>query len=402
MRINILGILFLIPLITFGQSSSIFSGKILARNNGEPLPFSSIYSKNYEINTITDELGYYELLINLEKKIPDSILISCIGFKLFNISTNDFITKKGGDILLEENEHSLENITVIASKLTWGEIIFRAVQKINVSSVTAFESIVSRKTEITQNSTPVVSFSLNGYGHDEGLDGNQLLQNRGEYSWFIYNKYNILLQKRIPDYDGGIIRASTYFESRAVKFLLPLSIAHYDYSLAGMELMGNDTVFKINVLPKKGKINSLNFVDKRLFSTLYSILLSKKIYYIHSKTFTILRIEFEDKYKRKMKMRNNIVLEGISGSVNFFNNNGSIHPTQITVYHNYKDKDNYYTRHDLIFFKNVESITLSNDEIKKKYDLSDLRNNFPGRRIFKYSDKYGNNSIFRFNGIELK
>lgn len=101
-------------------------------------------------------------------------------------------------------------------------------------------------------------------------------------------------------------------------------------------------------------------------------------------------------------MRNNIVLEGISGSVNFFNNNGSIHPTQITVYHNYKDKDNYYTRHDLIFFKNIESITLSNEEIKKKYDLSDLRNNFPGRRIFKYSDKYGNNSIFRFNGIELK
>ncbi|MBC8884125.1 carboxypeptidase-like regulatory domain-containing protein [Flavobacterium piscinae] len=79
------GIILITQIVT---SQNILNGKILSKDNNEPISYVNIGIINKDVGTVSDENGDFELILVLgneyyvnETNEKDSILISSIGFK---------------------------------------------------------------------------------------------------------------------------------------------------------------------------------------------------------------------------------------------------------------------------------------------------------------------------------
>ena len=373
------------------------------KNTKEALSYASISTCDFSINYVADENGVFEISKNIITK-NDTLIVRRLGYEFLKITLIDLKTEEC-IFYLNPIETNLAEVTVLSTNKTWGEIMYNALQTLSYKSLTAFESEFKRSIKINCNAVEVFSLKGEGYFHDEGFDGEQLIKNRQRYSWAVYNTLNVIKKstENIKDHSGhSQIHCETDFETRAIKFIFPLSIKHYNYKLLGIELLDKDTVYKIEATPNEDHESFLKSVDRKMFYSLYSFIPANKTYYIHTKTYEFVRIAFNYNLVRSIGDKG-VKLKKIYGYCDFVTKNKSIHPTFINVSHDYENKDTkqYYTREDKITFSNIKRETLSNDALLKKYKLETIKNDFPGRTIRQDYQLYFNpNSFFHAHGIK--
>ncbi len=73
-----------ISLCGYSQVPSAISGKILNKDNLEPLPYASIRLKNHPIGTVSNEEGEFDFYIPKSKR-NDTLSISFIGFNPYEL-----------------------------------------------------------------------------------------------------------------------------------------------------------------------------------------------------------------------------------------------------------------------------------------------------------------------------
>ncbi|MBX9892695.1 MAG: hypothetical protein K2Y12_10280 [Chitinophagaceae bacterium] len=392
MHIRFITLLILISFVSNAQIKNIYTIEVKNSNTKQPIQFASLFSINKKINTVADENGiaYFDRSNNSE--FEDTIIISCTGY---NDTTIKLTNEMKITVLLREAYTPLTPINVLSTRLTWGEIMYKTLNSINPQSKTAFESDFSKRAEIIENNEEVVDFYLKGKAHDEGFDINQLINNRQDYSWFLTDSVRINKRKKISGITNKWINDFTIFESRSIKFLFPLSIAYYEYSLLGIEMLESDTVYKVKSVPKKNSEDLLRSIDKKVLRPFTSLLLCNKTYYIKKKTFEILRIDFDQTYDYKVSY-NGITQIAIEGVVKYLSFDKAYHPFYINVKHLYKVGSNNYTRVDEIVFNNIKPVTFSNDQLLLKYNLKEIKGNFPNRTILYKDIESKESDIFIF------
>lgn len=392
MHIRFITLLILISFVSNAQIKNIYTIEVKNSNTKQPIQFASLFSINKKINTVADENGiaYFDRSNNSE--FEDTIIISCTGY---NDTTIKLTNEMKITVLLREAYTPLTPINVLSTRLTWGEIMYKTLNSIKPQSKTAFESDFSKRAEIIENNEEVVDFYLKGKAHDEGFDINQLINNRQDYSWFLTDSVRINKRKKISGITNKWINDFTIFESRSIKFLFPLSIAYYEYSLLGIEMLESDTVYKVKSVPKKNSEDLLRSIDKKVLRPFTSLLLCNKTYYIKKKTFEILRIDFDQTYDYKVSY-NGITQIAIEGVVKYLSFDKAYHPFYINVKHLYKVGSNNYTRVDEIVFNNIKPVTFSNDQLLLKYNLKEIKGNFPNRTILYKDIESKESDIFIF------
>lgn len=112
--------LFFIPIFMFFSSfiySQSINGKIVDTLN-VPIQYTNIGVKGQDIGTVSDENGYFSLILPNSNQ-DSKIIISNISYKVKEYTIKDFIslinTKK--QIILEENYQQLEEVVITSKKL---------------------------------------------------------------------------------------------------------------------------------------------------------------------------------------------------------------------------------------------------------------------------------------------
>jgi len=381
MKTRILSILFLIPLYKFSFSQNYYSSVVCDKYDSTRLSWVTIYlKKNASKNSSTDSTGRF--IIYLDKLMQnDSICLSSVGYINKIISIDEL--EKTNIIYLERSENVLPEVQLYSTNLDWESVIRKSLEKINVNSKLSFESNFKKQITLTKNGNIEFEFEGSGNNFEQGINVYSLLNNRNQFSWTIYNDYKIEKKPDYPifDYNGNNLITDTYFESRTNKYLLPLSIDKYDYKKIGIVKLDSINVYKIESTPKSYFL--FNLIDKKLFHNLYKITKTKKVYYINSKTFEIIRIDFSNEVDLDFSGKlSNTTLESFDGTIQFYNNYNTLIPLNIYINHYYKDeRDNKFKRTDLIKYSNITVSDLNNNEIKDKYNLRKIYGNEPNRQI---------------------
>lgn len=120
-------LIFFIGATSFAQSE--LKGKVADFLNYEPIESASVYIKNTTIGSITNADGNFVLKVP-EKHLSDTLVISSIGYKSFNVVIVDF--ENGSDIFLEEDVASLDEVVIVADPRpkTGNGIVQKAIEKL--------------------------------------------------------------------------------------------------------------------------------------------------------------------------------------------------------------------------------------------------------------------------------
>ncbi len=359
--------------------------KIISENEGLPLSGVNI-SLNKKPFTITDEDGIFQILSNNTKSVnTDSISFEHIGYSLLTISIKD-LSNSNGIISLRPFIYNIKEVEVWSTKLSWGEIMYKAINGLNPQSLYPIESEIEKKIEVLFDDSLQASINLSGFSHDEGLDNSAILQNRNAFSWYNYNSCKINYLNKYSKFEKIYrINANTYLERRGIKLLLPLAIKYYNYSLNGIQKMeSGDTVYIINCEPKNEYLYLLKTIDKKLNGPFYSVLLSKKTFFIRAKTYEIVRIDYHDNTSYSVTYNKKKLIK-INGTIEFITKDKIIYPKYYKIQEIYLSDNTKITRTDNAFFKKIKFENLSNDSLKVKYNLSEINGSFP-MRIFSQNN----------------
>ncbi|OFX60659.1 MAG: hypothetical protein A2066_08285 [Bacteroidetes bacterium GWB2_41_8] len=106
-----------------------FSGKIIDREEKEPLPHTSISILKKNIGTISNSDGEFELKIP-GTMLEDTVVVSCLGYKQYRIPIQN-ITDKAETIYLQASSFQLKEIKVTV--INPQEILARILSKITLN-----------------------------------------------------------------------------------------------------------------------------------------------------------------------------------------------------------------------------------------------------------------------------
>lgn len=381
MKSRIFSLVFFMTISNILFSQNYFSSFVCDKQDSTRLSWVTIYQKNNtNKNTSTDSTGKF--IIYLENLVKsDSLCLSSVGYINKTISIDEL--KRTNIIYLERTENVLPEIQLSSTNLDWESIIIKSLDKINVNSKLSFESNFKKQITLSKNGTNVFEFQGSGNNFEQGINVYSLLNNRNQFSWTIYNDYKVDKKPDYPifDYNGNILVTDTYFEIRGNKYLIPLSLDKYNYTKIGIVKLDSINVYKIESTPKSYFL--FNLIDKKLFHNLYKITKTKKIYYINSKTFDIIKIDFSNDVDLNFSGKlSKTTLERFDGSIQFYNNFNTLLPLNIFINHYYTDnKDNNYKRTDLIKYSNISISDLKNNEIKENFHLRNIFGKEPNRQI---------------------
>ena len=90
-------------------------GQVIDAATKEPLPYVNIGLLNKNIGTVSDETGYFELEVNTEQNIRDTLRFSMIGFETKSYTLNDFINQNEIEVYLTEKSTALDEV-ILSSK----------------------------------------------------------------------------------------------------------------------------------------------------------------------------------------------------------------------------------------------------------------------------------------------
>lgn len=111
------------------------SGRILNRENNEPVSYVAIQYKNSMSGTISNQVGEYEIKLKPEL-FNDSLVISSLGYKTISISIKNMILQKDFDIYLPSISYYFDEVQKIS-------IATKSLQSINYAP--AIVSIITHK-----------------------------------------------------------------------------------------------------------------------------------------------------------------------------------------------------------------------------------------------------------------
>lgn len=123
-----------------------FRGKVIDRDEKQPLPFSSISVYQRSIGTISNSDGDFELKIP-PALINDSVVVSCLGYKQFHLAIRN-ISTEAVTILLQPTTFQLREIKVIY--ISPQDILRRMVSKISLNYPRDPEVMTSFYREVLQ------------------------------------------------------------------------------------------------------------------------------------------------------------------------------------------------------------------------------------------------------------
>ncbi len=149
-------LIFLITATTFAQTE--LKGKVADFLTYQPIESASVYIKNTTTGSITNTDGNFVLKVP-QQYLNDTLVISSIGYKSFNVVIADF--ENGSDIFLEEDLEPLDEVVIYADPrpTTGNGIVVKAIEKL-------------------PNNLPEQSYLLKGFlRHKE--------RNKKEYKWLI-------------------------------------------------------------------------------------------------------------------------------------------------------------------------------------------------------------------------
>lgn len=110
-------------LISFGLfNSQIIKGKIISKENNQPIPFAKIGVENENLGATANEYGIYFIdLTNVNRE--KSIIVEISGYKKYAENIDKFINTKNYDIVLEDKYIEIPEVTISPKKYidkNWG------------------------------------------------------------------------------------------------------------------------------------------------------------------------------------------------------------------------------------------------------------------------------------------
>ncbi len=110
-------IAFMIFLITCHIKAQVsIKGQIKSSQTGKGIEYATIHKEGTNIGAICDSLGHFEL--NNLSSIPDSLMISCVGYQSKKIYKETISTPESIVVQLNEKEVQLDELEIVSDKLT--------------------------------------------------------------------------------------------------------------------------------------------------------------------------------------------------------------------------------------------------------------------------------------------
>lgn len=211
--IHCFGILiFFIGTTSFAQTE--LKGKVADFLTYEPIESASVYIKNTTIGSITNADGNFVLKVP-KKHLADTLVISSIGYKSFNVVIADF--DNGSDIFLEEDVASLDEVVIVADPRP-----------------TTGNGIVQKAIEKLPNNLPEMPYLLKGFlRHKE--------RNKKEYKW--------LIESAITLYD------SSYAAGAEDNLKINVDETRKSYDLRDIDSLFTYSAYLKSIGSKAGNIN---------------------------------------------------------------------------------------------------------------------------------------------------
>ncbi len=119
--------------VMFCQQREFVNGRLTDKKTQDAIPFASIRIKNKSIGLISNFDGGFKIPLDY-KKVGDTLVISCLGYKSKEIVLSDLLTNQINTISLVEDVEALKEVVVTTSKkpkkLNANEIVRLAISKI--------------------------------------------------------------------------------------------------------------------------------------------------------------------------------------------------------------------------------------------------------------------------------
>ena len=383
-------LIFFICSIIYEESKAQVEKKIQGTiiNGITSLPIEGVFlkSKNNESNAITDNEGYFSMLLINNSSSYDSIIINALGYKSIKIP---ILILNKEPIKLYEDIVTLPEV-IVQSLFNWDNFE----KKINLEeSTTPFESDFQKNISIKQNSKKISQFIFKGYAHNEGFTLKGLTSYlRGKSFWYsvFFDKYTDTTS--FINFNGTEKpQLFSEFEKGLFYWLLMLPNNKFriaDCKIIDVTIFGGDSIYVIKYEPKIEESKKLiDRVDRRInghkIGNIYISSLDK-ILYIRKKDFTIIQIDFNQRNEISNADTSSNVknIREISGTVKFDYFNNIPHPVFLNQKYLYEDKNgNIIERIDNTYYSNIKLVKLSEAELKNKYQISYIYRNYPIRNV---------------------
>lgn len=352
------------------------------------LPIEGVFlkSKNNESNAITDNKGYFSMLLINNSTSNDSIIINALGYKTIKLPISIL---NNGPIKLYEEIVILPEV-IVQSIFNWDNFV----KKLNLEFATVpFESDFQKNTTIKQNSEKTKEYKFKGYAHNEGITFKGLTSYlRGKSFWYsvFFDRYTDTTS--FINFNGNEKpQLFSEFERGLFYWLLMLpnnTFKNADCKIIDVNIFGGDSIYVIKYEPKIEESKKLiDRVNQRInghkIGNIYISSL-EKILYVRKKDFTIIQIDFKQRNEISNADTSSNVknIREISGTVKFDYFNNIPHPVFLNKKYLYEDKNgNIIERIDNTYYSNIKLVKLSEAELKKKYQINQIYRNYPIRNV---------------------
>ncbi|MEP4497522.1 MAG: carboxypeptidase-like regulatory domain-containing protein [Ekhidna sp.] len=228
-----------------GQSIA-FSGKVISAQDDTPVPFAHIAIENKPIGTVSNEKGYFELIVESDEIAGSQLIISSVGFKSIKI-TGAFSWDK--TIRLEPLIGQLEEVIVTGKQanLSAKKLVQAAIRsaskidrgkpiKLNVEQVTHHNNVLTKyyhnkDAEVTRKES--TKWNVNISEKYKGLE---------EYSLDV----DALITSTYIFAPEEVLKTDLYSSPKLKK-----SKGKYSYEFTDIVTFENEELFEISVLQQK-------------------------------------------------------------------------------------------------------------------------------------------------------
>lgn len=225
-----------------------FRGRVLDRDEKDPLPFTSISLQDRHIGTISNIDGDFELKIAPEM-LRDTVIFSCMGYRQFSLPVRE-IREDAVTIFLQPATFQLKEIQV--TYISPEDIIRRIVAKIPLNYASEEHIMTSFYREVLQQDQhyidvgeAVIDIRKASYGNTFSEDKAKLIKGRKSFNVKPFHGVDFKIQ-------GGPYYITKLDVVKTLdSFLDPEYIAFYKYSLDDIVNFNDRPTYVIRFKPRE-------------------------------------------------------------------------------------------------------------------------------------------------------
>ncbi|WP_321316853.1 carboxypeptidase-like regulatory domain-containing protein [Labilibaculum sp.] len=348
----------IIPYISYRN----ISGKVTNQSAKIPLPYASIGIRGKHIGTISNQDGEFALTLSSENS-KDTLIVSYVGFKNFEIPVSD-ISNKQLQIKLKEDFISLQEVVIRNNDPK--SILKAAVNKIeinypkNASNLTSFyRESVHKNSKYMIYLESVLEIYKNPYSENNLTDKVKVFKSRKIYDVSRLDTISFRLK-------GGIQGCLMLdIVKNRPEFLDPEFIDLYSYRLSDISTFNNKSVYVIDFEPKP--FMSTPLLEGKLI--------------IETGSLAIIGAEFGYNQDRLPELTNRFISKG--------NPKIKVRPTQVLYSVNYRNIDGkYFLNHTLgnLKFKVKNKRKLFSQTFSTTFEMATTKLDTINVRKFKHRE----------------